>query len=380
MSTSALPKTIPLTIKGAHSVEYPENKAEAFQNERYVLIFDFETNDLPDKSVEWDNFQPNPTIQRYRDGNPVIDRVTRQPKMTPASDSSKWPHSVQFCYILYDNQTNQAKIVNEILRLPEGVTMSAESEAVHKISLEKSQGQTKKIMDPVTGAETMIFNPEIEDVLREFMADFAKADVIVAHNLRFDRNMLLAEMDRLRKRSDPEYEIFEEYIQALYDNKKEFCTANFGADVCKIEAINKAGKEYYKMPKLKVLYENLFGYEPDESKLHDALMDVVICMRCFYKIRYDVDICSVENADAEIVGYINLLSPEGHKCNPSPQEELELVYQRKSPRVLDPVNYKETGGSKKKKSKKRKSKGKGKGKGKNSKSGTRKRKNVKKNK
>jgi hypothetical protein len=104
-------------------------------------------------------------------------------------------------------------------------------------------------------------------------------------------------------------------------------------------------------------------------------------MRCFYKIRYDVDICSVENADAEIVRYINLLSPADHQCKmPEKQvdDELELVYQRKSPRVLDPVNYKETGGSKKRKSKKRKSKGKGKGK--NSKSGTRRKKNGKKNK
>jgi DNA polymerase III epsilon subunit-like protein len=293
-------------------VTYPADKAEAYQKERYTLTFDFETNRLPDESVTWDEFKINEKLDTYRDsGKPVIDRKTGKQKVLPRSDASKWPHSVQFCYILYDNQLHTAKIVNEILRLPEGETMDPGSEAVHKISLAKTQGRTKRIVNPKTGEEMMTFNPEIHEVLTEFMKDFEKADVIVAHNLNFDRNMLLAEMDRLRKR--PGFEVFEEYIQNLYANKKEFCTGKFGADVCQISAVNKMGKEYYKMPKLNALYTHLFGYAPDESKLHDALMDVVICMRCFYKIRYDVDLCQ-QDLDPTIAGYIEIMSPEGYKC------------------------------------------------------------------
>jgi len=303
-------KCIPFTVKGARSVKYSKDPIEVFNKERYVLIFDFETNRLPDVSVEWDDFEPSATIRKYKDGNPVIDKNTGNPQMMPASDSSKWPHSVQFCYVLYDNVTNNVKVVNEILRLPDGEKMSAQSEEIHKISLEKSRGKTKKIVNPYTGEETMTFNPEIHEVLREFMGDFEKADIIVAHNLRFDRNMLLAEMDRLRKRSEPEFEIFNEYIEALYNNKKEFCTANFGADVCQIKAVNKLGKEYYKMPKLKVLYSHLFGYEPDEAKLHDALVDVIVCMRSFYKIRYNLDLCSISDLDPLISGYVNLILPQ----------------------------------------------------------------------
>jgi hypothetical protein len=71
------------------------------------------------------------------------------------------------------------------------------------------------------------------------------------------------------------------------------------------------------MPKLNALYTHLFGYAPDESKLHDALMDVVICMRCFYKIRYDVDLCE-EDLDPTIAGYVELMSPEGYKCGKGP--------------------------------------------------------------
>jgi len=316
MSTVEAAKSIPMSIKGPHSLAYAEDKEDAFRKERYVLTFDFETNALPDESVVWDNFEIEDTYRKYANGDLVKDKKTRQPVPMPASDASKWPHSVQFCYILYDNQLNTAKIVNEILRLPEGVEMSRESEAVHKISLAQSQGQTKRVVNPKTGEELLTHNPEIHEVLVEFMSDFERADVIVAHNLRFDRNMLLAEMDRLRKSGRPEFEIFNEYIRNLYENKKEFCTANFGADVCQIAATNKAGKEYYKMPKLNALYTHLFGYAPDESKLHDALMDVVICMRCFYKIRYDIDLCDTE-LDHKIAGYIELMSPEGYKCSPA---------------------------------------------------------------
>jgi DNA polymerase III epsilon subunit-like protein len=307
--SSAMRTPIPFSIKGPHSVK---SAAGDFHKERYVLTFDFETNALPHESVAWDNFEPEPTFKKYANGDLMKDRATRQPIPMPASDASKWPHSVQFCYILYDNREKTAKIVNKIIRLPAGVEMSAESEAVHKISLAQTQ-------DPK--------NPEIHEVLQEFMGDFELADVIVAHNLRFDRNMLLAEMDRLRKSGKPEFEVFNEYIRNLYENKKEFCTANFGADVCQIAATNKAGKEYYKMPKLNALYEHLFGYAPDESKLHDALMDVVICMRCFYKIRYDVDLCQTP-LDAAILRYIDELSPEGFKCAPS------LKGEEKSSRVL----------------------------------------------
>lgn len=309
-------KTPIFTHKNYHSVTYPADKAEAYQKERYTLTFDFETNRLPDESVVWDEFKISEKLDTYRDsGRPVIDRKTGKQKVLPKSDASKWPHSVQFCYILYDNQLHTAKIVNEIIRLPEGETMDPGSEAVHKISLAKTQGRTKRIVNPKTGEEMMTFNPEIHEVLVEFMKDFEKADVIVAHNLHFDRNMLLAEMDRLRRRQG--FEIFEEYIQNLYANKKEFCTGKFGADVCQISAVNKMGKEYYKMPKLNALYTHLFGYAPDESKLHDALMDVVICMRCFYKIRYDVDLCQ-QNLDPTIAGYIELMSPEGYKCGEGP--------------------------------------------------------------
>jgi hypothetical protein len=91
---------------------------------------------------------------------------------------------------------------------------------------------------------------------------------------------------------DSEKTLFEKWNAKGYRNKKMYCTAKNGAFVCKIAALNRFGKQYYKMPKLIVLYTTLFGKEDmlDITKLHNALYDVVICLRCFIKMRYDIDI------------------------------------------------------------------------------------------
>lgn len=42
-------------------------------------------------------------------------------------------------------------------------------------------------------------------------------------------------------------------------------------------------KKYKKFPKLSELHEHLFGYVPED--LHNALVDTMVCLRCFLKIR-----------------------------------------------------------------------------------------------
>jgi DNA polymerase III epsilon subunit-like protein len=274
---------------------------EASLQERYVLVFDFETNALPHESVTWDNFRIKDVPRFSADGSPARHWQTGEPLIMKASDHLKWPHTVQFAYILYDNKENKAKVVNELVRLPDGVEMSEESEAIHKISKAMTQGKTKTVVDLKTGRKRKTYHPEVDVVLREFMKDFKIADVVVAHNIKFDRNMLLAEMSRKR----PE---FEEELEAVFSNKKEYCTAQFGAEVCKIKATNRVGEVYYRMPKLSGLYEHLFGLELDPGHLHDALVDVVICLRCFYKMRYGVDLMTMDDLDPTVHSYLRKLS------------------------------------------------------------------------
>jgi hypothetical protein len=52
---------------------------------------------------------------------------------------------------------------------------------------------------------------------------------------------------------------------------------------------------------LSILYQTLFGVLPNEEKLHDALYDVVICIRCFYMMRYNIDIIDYNRKIKELI-------------------------------------------------------------------------------
>lgn len=287
---------IPLSTKSISSITKPPDSSE-----EWILIFDTETTDLPQNG--WDDFEPYNTVEKWKDGNfkftkttMIRDAVTNAPvldqygkpkynyicKTVLATDTLLYPHIIQFSYILFNRKTNETKIINKIIHLDEEVYLSPISEAIHNISMKKSREKDNN---------GYFINPTINQVLCEFMEDFYKADIIVAHNLRFDRNVILAELCRHRSKNP----IYEEYINDFYHNKKEFCTCDFGTDICKIVAVSKVGKMYHKMPKLKDLYKQLFDIEVDDSILHNAFVDVVACLVCFYKIRYNKNILNIKN-------------------------------------------------------------------------------------
>ena len=201
----------------------------------------------------------------------------------------------------YDNFTNKAKVVNEIIKLPDGVEISESSYLIHKISLAMTQGKTRSIKSRKTRKYRYDYNFTIDKILHKFMSDFQKANVVVSHNVQFDKNMLLVEMDRLRKLPDTKYVIFNDYIQEIYFSKKFYCTALNGKDVWKNIGINYKGLTYYKIPKLTILYQTLFGVLPDEERTHNALYDVLICIRCFYMMRYKIDIIDYNRKIRELI-------------------------------------------------------------------------------
>ena len=275
------------TTKSRNTIKSPKNI-----NEDVVLVFDFETNGLPEDP--WADFHPEPGFEQWDDGN--LRKRNGQPIPRDAANPDKWPNSVQFCYIIYNNKTNEMTTVNELVKMPVGAVMGEESEAIHHISKEDTEAHGK----------------DIRELMDTFMDDFKTADVIVAHNLRFDKNLLLAELKRLTMREDidqDEKKKYELFMMEFYNNKKEYCTAKFGTDECKTVGVNKNGKEYYKMPKLMNLYKHLFGHLPDEDKLHDAKADVIICLRCFYKLYYDVDIYTKPGTAIELIKDIDDITP-----------------------------------------------------------------------
>jgi DNA polymerase-3 subunit epsilon len=64
-------------------------------------------------------------------------------------------------------------------------------------------------------------------------------------------------------------------------------------DLCQIKAINKFGNEYLKFPKLIELHEKLFIEKP--KNLHNSLNDILVTLRCFCKMSYEVDLYDKSN-------------------------------------------------------------------------------------
>ena len=93
----------------------------------------------------------------------------------------KWPYIVQLSYILYDTDSSMVlTCIDNIIKLPKGITISKESENIHKISNEISQ--TKGV--------------DIKKELQKFNDILLESDVVVAHNISFDKQMIMVECIR----------------------------------------------------------------------------------------------------------------------------------------------------------------------------------------
>jgi len=69
---------------------------------------------------------------------------------------------------------------------------------------------------------------------------------------------------------------------------KVVCTLQDSIEFCNIKSINKFGKEYLKWPTLLELHQKLFDTTP--NNLHNSLIDILVTLRCFMKLKYDHDI------------------------------------------------------------------------------------------
>lgn len=62
-------------------------------------------------------------------------------------------------------------------------------------------------------------------------------------------------------------------------------------ELCALSAVNKTtGKTYCKYPTLSELHEHLFKSKP--NGVHNAMIDVLVCLRCYIYHVYKYDIAS----------------------------------------------------------------------------------------
>ena len=97
----------------------------------------------------------------------------------PITDTDNWPRCVQLAWQLHDSN---GKIISDssCLIKANDFDIPFESEKIHGISTELS----KQI------------GLELDDVLKSFLSDLNQAKYIIGHNLKFDLNIIRAELYR----------------------------------------------------------------------------------------------------------------------------------------------------------------------------------------
>jgi DNA polymerase-3 subunit epsilon len=207
-----------------------------------------------------------------------------------------YPHILQLCFVVYD--VEQGKIVdqmNEYVRIPAHIPITEEIQRITGITPRtiRARGQP------------------IAPLLLRFYDAMMKCDAMVAHNIQYDRTMIRKEMYRNKKdliKLSGSVAKGEEMARSMTD---KFCTEHGIQSVCTMRSTIQMCNLWYvpkgqvkdmnkvdnngtvtvtepasrrKMPKLCELYEYLFE-EPAPQGMHDALVDVQACLKCFLEIK-----------------------------------------------------------------------------------------------
>lgn len=197
-----------------------------------VLVFDTETTGLPENQY------------------------------APITKSSNWPYIIQLSYVLYDSNSKTLEIEGDhIIKIAEDVDLPESSIKIHGITREKSR--TEGI--------------SITRAMGYFIAAYSTADVIVAHNIKFDKNMVSVECYRNKINFHP----------AALRHRPFHDTMYMGKQLCNIRMQNRhTGEIFVKPPKLTELYMKLF--DVDAKNLHDSFIDVIVCLRCYAVLCEDI--------------------------------------------------------------------------------------------
>jgi len=189
--------------------------------------------------------------------------TTGLPKSKYAEPEETWqfPYVVQLSWLIFNTGTNKIETVRDkIIRLPKNIKIPKRATEIHGIT----QDQMLEEGQPAT------------NVLDTFMRDLSSCTGVIGHNIEFDKKMLEVECIRNKCRRLSSY------------RKMTFCTMKMGKHTCNIIKENPyTGKLEPKYPKLIELHKTLFKTEP--SNLHNSLIDVIVCFRCFHYLTYNVD-------------------------------------------------------------------------------------------
>lgn len=208
-----------------------------------------------------------------------------------------WPHVVQFSFIVYDTSLNDILETNDsIVKVGENVIITEESIKFHGITNKISKRK----------------GIEMSKILCDFFCCLRNVDILVGHNVSFDINMVKVELLRLIysntaniaeiDRTSYKYDF---HFLTHFKNICCTCSLKQSIELCNITALDKKGNPYLKYPKLLELHEKLFESVP--NNLHNSFNDILVTLRCFMKLKYDVDLNEHCSKFKKIVKVLQLL-------------------------------------------------------------------------
>jgi len=206
---------------------------------------------------------------------------------------TKSPHILQLSFVLYNLTKGKIDTVfNEYIRVDDNVTIHEGSVMVHGITREVVESKGVPILDALVA----------------FYQAYKRSNVVIAHNIKFDIRMIQTEVLRNYHAMEAESCLHPELIfNEIYETAhgiQQYCTMTNSIDLCNIlrESMRQHGKlqtheiyvpisingnmnyvkMYKKFPSLGELHLKLFDSLP--CGLHDAMEDVNICMKCYFKL------------------------------------------------------------------------------------------------
>ena len=223
---------------------------QAPNRKKTVLVFDVETSGLlPKKDKSSVNHIP---IEAY-------------------------PYILQLSYAKYDIVTN---------------TLLETYDTYIKVKKDVELSQTITDLTGITRKD-ILRGINIIDALSRFYEAYITSDVIVAHNNEFDIKMILIEIERniieILKKSPECMTIFNPTYEEL-NGVEHYCTMRKGTILANIivESKIQGRPPSLKWPRLNELYGKLFENETVKG-LHNAMVDVLVCLRCYMKMRHNHD-------------------------------------------------------------------------------------------
>lgn len=158
---------------------------------------------------------------------------------------NNWPHIVSISWVILDSETNSIEKERSYIIQPRSWVIPDDSIRIHKITNEQANSE----------------GVSLSKVLGEFLAE--EYDMIVAHNMEFDYNVL---DNAIRWDLDMAFNEI---------RKPKICTMELSKDLCNLK--NLFGKP--KSPKLSELYEQAFGSPPAADQLHNSLVDTKLLVK-----------------------------------------------------------------------------------------------------